>query len=172
MVWIDGIIGLLFALELIRGWKKGFADEIGTIAGMVLGFLVASACGNTMARFLAPVCDDSIRWSNVLAFLLTFLAVFLLMIILSKIFEGFLKVFALDWMNRLAGSLLFFVRVLLIVSVVLNLYQTIDRDCSVLGTQRVKKSVFYRPVRNVASTLFPSFGMFKHPDDPCVADTL
>jgi membrane protein required for colicin V production len=166
MVWIDLVIGLLLLLEILKGLKSGFAKESGTIIGILVGFIMASACGNTMARFLSAVCGDSILWSRILGFLLTFLAVFLLILILSKIFEGFLKVFALDWMNKAAGGVFCLLKGLLVLSVVLNLYQAIDKDCSLIGTQRVKDSVLYGPVRNFAPTLFPSLKLFQHPGDP------
>lgn len=170
MVWIDAIIGLLLLLDLLKGFKNGFVSEVGTILGIIAGFIVASASGNIMARFLLPFCGGSTQWSGVLGFLLTFLVVLLLILILSKVFEGFLNALALGWMNKLAGGFFCFLRGVLVLSIVLNLYQVVDKDFSLIGKEKVKASVFYKPIRNFASALFPSVRLFNHPKDPLMED--
>jgi membrane protein required for colicin V production len=162
MTWIDVLIGGLLLLELFKGWKNGFASEVGSVLGIVLGFVVASVSGNTLARFLSPAFNNSELWSRVLAFLLTFLAVFVLILILSKIFEGFLKVFALDWINKVAGSFFCILKGMLVLSILLNIYQSIDEDCSMVGVNKIEKSIFYKPVRNFAPSIFPSLKLFQH----------
>ena len=170
MVWIDAVIALLLILDILKGVKNGLASEAGTIIGIVAGFFVASVFGNATAHFLLPVCGNSPQWSGVLGFLLTFLVVFLLILILSKVFEGFLNALALGWLNKLAGGFFCFLRGVLVLSIVLNLYQTVDKDCSLIGKEKVKTSVFYKPIRNFASSIFPTVRLFKHPDDPLKED--
>jgi membrane protein required for colicin V production len=170
MVWIDAVIGLLLILEVLKGFKNGLASEAGTIIGILLGFLVASASGNVMGRMLMPFCGHSPQWSGVLGFLLTFLAVLALILILSKVFEGFLETLSLGWMNKLAGGVFCLLRGALVLSIILNLYQAVDKDCSLLGKERVKTSVFYKPIRNFAPAIFPTFRLFKHPEDPLMEE--
>jgi membrane protein required for colicin V production len=170
MVWFDAVIALLLILDILKGVKNGFATEAGTIVGILAGFFVASALGNTMARLLLPVCGHSTQWSGVLGFLLCFLVVFILILILSKVFEGFLNALALGWMNKLAGGFFCFLRGVLVLSIILNLYQAVDKDCSLIGKEKVKASVFYKPIRNFASSIFPTVRLFKHPEDPLKED--
>lgn len=171
MMWIDVVIGLLLILDVLRGVKNGFVSEVGTIIGILAGFFVASALGNTMARFLYPICGHSLQWSGVLGFLVTFLVVLVLILILSKVFEGFLNALALGWMNKLAGGFFCFLRGVLVLSIVLNLYQAVDKDCSLIGKEKAKASVFYKPIRNFATSIFPTVRLFKHPEDPLKEDT-
>jgi len=166
MVWIDAVIGLLLILDILKGVKNGFASEAGTIIGIMAGFLVASTLGNTTAHFLLPICGNSPQWSGVLGFLVCFLVVLILILILSKVFEGFLNALALGWMNKLAGGFFCFLKGVLVLSIVLNLYQAVDKDCSLIGKEKVKASVFYKPIRNFASSIFPTVRLFKHRDIP------
>ena len=170
MVWIDAVIGLPLIWDVLKGVRNGFATEAGTIVGILAGFLVASALGNTMAHILLPMCGHSLQWSGVLGFLVTFLVVLVLILILSKVFEGFLNALALGWMNKLAGGLFCFLRGMLVLSIVLNLYQAVDKDCSLIGKEKIKASVFYKPIRNFATSIFPTVRLFKHPDDPLKDD--
>ncbi|HET9570491.1 MAG TPA: CvpA family protein [Bacteroidales bacterium] len=170
MVWIDVVIGLLLILDLLKGVKRGFVSEAGTIIGILAGFFLASSLGNTTAHFLLPICGHSPQWSGVLGFLMTFLIVLVLILILSKVFESFLKALSLGWMNKLAGGFFCFLRGILVLSIVLNLYQAVDKDCSLIGKEKVKASVFYKPIRNFASSIFPTVRLFKHPEDPLKVD--
>jgi membrane protein required for colicin V production len=170
MVWIDAVIGLLLILDILKGVKNGLVSEAGTIVGILAGFFVASVFGNTMAHFLLPLCRNSSQWSGVLGFLVCFLAVLILILILSKVFEGFLKTLALGWMNKLGGGFFCFLKGALVLSIVLNLYQAVDKDCSLIGKEKVKASVFYKPIRNFASSIFPTVRLFKHPEDPLKED--
>ncbi len=166
MTWIDIFIGILLLMEAFRGWKKGFMAEIGTIVGIFFAYFLASLSNETMASFLLPVTNGSILGSRVLAFLLTFLAVFALILILSKIFEGFLKVIALDWLNTFAGVVFCTLRGALVLSIVLNIYQKLDTDCSLIGQKTVQKSLLYKPIRKVAPAMFPSTQLFHHEGEP------
>lgn len=170
MIWIDIVIGILLILDIAKGVKNGLASEAGTVIGILLGFLVASASGNTMAAFMMPVCKNSLLWSSVFGFLLTFIAVFVLVLIFAKLFEGFLDVVALGWMNKLGGGVFSLLRGILVLSIIINLYQSIDKDCSLIGKERAKASVFYKPIRNFAPAVFPTFRLFKHPEDPLKVD--
>jgi membrane protein required for colicin V production len=170
MVWIDAVIGLFLIFDILKGVKNGLASEAGTIVGILAGFFVASVLGNATAHWLLPVCGHSPQWSGVLGFLLTFLVVLVLILILSKVFEGFLNALALGWMNKLAGGFFCFLRGVLVLSIVLNLYQAVDKDCSLIGKEKVKASVFYKPIRNFATSIFPTVRLFKHPEDPLKED--
>lgn len=170
MVWIDAVIGLVLIFEILKGVKNGFASEAGTIVGILAGFLVASALGNITAHFMLPLCGNSPQWSGVIGFLATFLVVLLLILILSKVFEGFLNALALGWMNKMAGGFFCFLKGVLVLSLFLNLYQAVDKDCSLIGKEKVKASVFYKPIRNFAKSIFPTVRLFKHPEDPLKED--
>lgn len=158
---IDVFIGLLLAYEIIRGLKRGFVAEVGSIVALIVAFYTASAMRGSMARLLSPVCFDSPVWSSAVGFLFTFLVVYLLIVILAKIFEGFLGIIALGGINRLAGGLFCLFKGALILSIVLNLYETIDSDRSFIGVKRIESSIFYKPVKKVAPTLFPHYGSAK-----------
>lgn len=170
MVWIDAVIGLVLLVDILKGVKNGFATEAGTIIGILAGFLVASALGNMTGHFLLPLCGNSPQWSGILGFLLTFLVVLVLILILSKVFEGFLHALSLGWMNKLAGGFFCFLKGVLVLSIVLNIYQAVDKDFSLIGKEKVKASVFYKPIRNFASSIFPTVRLFKHPGDPLKED--
>jgi len=163
---IDVIIGLLLAYEIFRGLNRGFVAEAASIVALIVAFYIASAMRGSMAHLLSPVCFDSPTWSSAIGFLFTFLVVYLLIVILAKIFEGFLGIIALGGINRLAGGFFCLFKGVLIFSIVLNLYETIDSDRSFIGPKRIESSILYKPVIKVAPTLFPHYGSKKSDQTP------
>lgn len=148
--------------------------EAASLVGLIVAFYAASAFRVNMAHFLSPVCFDSPRWSSVIGFLFTFLVVYLLILILAKIFEGILGVIALGGVNRLAGGAFCLFKGALVLSIVLNLYETIDSDRSFVGVKHIESSVFYKPLLKVAPALFPLFSsvqLHHHPDTPDSIDS-
>jgi membrane protein required for colicin V production len=157
MEFMDILIGLFLLYEIVRGLKRGFMIEAASIIGIVLAFYAATAFREPMAHLLGPVCFGSERWSSVIGFLFTFLVIYLLIVILAKVFEGILGVFALGGINRLAGGAFCLLKGALVLSIILNLYETIDSDRSFVGSKHIESSVFYKPVLKVAPTIFPLF---------------
>lgn len=166
MEWIDIIIGLFLAYEVFRGLKRGFLTEIALIAGLVVAFYAATAFYGTMAHFLSPVFPNAPRWAAVSGFLITFLAIYLFVLIVAKLFQHVLDVMALGGINRLAGGVFCFLKGLLMLSILLNLYEAVDGDRSFLGAKNVESSVFYKPVLKIAPSVFPLFKSIRlsHPD--------
>jgi len=161
MEFIDILIGLFLLYEIVRGLKRGFMTEAASIVGIVVAFYAATAFREPMAQLLRPVCFESERWGSVIGFLFTFLVIYLLIIILAKVFEGILGVFALGGINRLAGGAFCFLKGALILSIILNLYETIDSDHSSVEAKHIESSIFYKPVLKVAPTIFPLFNFDK-----------
>jgi len=161
---IDILFAILLISELLRGLKRGFVAEAGTIIGILAGFYIATALNGSMSHLFILICSGSVPWSSVFGFLFTFLVIFLLFAILAKIFEGILGIIALGGVNRLAGGAFCLLKSVLVLSIVLNLYETIDQDRSFVGTKHIESSLLYKPVLNFAPSLFPLFGSVKsHP---------
>lgn len=163
MELIDFIIGLLLLLEIINGYRCGFLAEIGSIIGLISGFLIASSFLIPMTHFFSEINPKAGPWCSVVAFLFTFLLVYLVITILAKIFEGFLGFIALGWLNRLAGGLFCMLKGVFVLSIFLNLCGVVDKGHHFIGVKHIESSVFYEPVLNFAPLFFPSFKSINEP---------
>jgi len=154
---LDIIIGLLLFFEILNGFKRGFLAEAGSIFGLLLGIFAGLAFREPMGHLFSSLCGNSERVSSVVGFFVTFLVVYLLITILAKIFEGFLGIVLLGWVNRMAGAIFCLLKGLLFLSILLNLYEAIDKDRSFVGPKKIESSVLYKPVIKIAPNLFPAF---------------
>lgn len=166
MNWLDIVLFIYLFFEAWKGFKNGLMSELGSILGIILGFLLASTTNEPMSLFLSPVTGGSIWLSRIVAFLLTFLAVFSLILILSKIFEGFLKVFALNWLNQITGAFFNMMKGLLVLSVVVNLLLFIDFRSRLIPNHVKEKSLMIEKVSKIAPAVFPTVQIFKHSAEP------
>ncbi|MDP4277478.1 MAG: CvpA family protein [Bacteroidota bacterium] len=156
-MWLDIFLGLILLLSLLDGYKNGFFREVGGLAGLIVGFFVASALNHVIAGHLIVAHSWHVATANMFGFLIPFLAVIVLFVFLSKVFSQLFSMLALGWMNRLAGAFFCFLKGAFILSIMLNLYQLADKDSSLIGKERIERSTFYKPLVKVAPSLFPSF---------------
>jgi len=157
MELIDIFIGFILLFEILNGLKRGFLVEAGSLFGFIIGFYAALALRIPMSHFLGIFFTMSERWLSVLGFFFSFLVVYLLITILAKISEGIMSAISLGWVNRLAGGFFCLLKGALVLSIILNLYETIDEDRSFIGAKHAESSVFYKPVLKVAPVLYPAF---------------
>jgi len=161
MGWIDIILGILLILNIFTGFKNGFFEEVGTFAGLIAGICAGIALKEETAVFLLNHTSSTAPWVNVTGFCIPFLLVFLFFVIMAKVFSHFFKAISMGWLNRMAGGAFCFLKGALILSVILNLYQMVDRDRSFIGAERAESSLLYEPLVKIAPSIFPSLkGLF------------
>jgi len=118
MNWLDVLLVLPLLFGLIRGLMRGLISEIIAIVVVILGVLGArfgapTFSGWLLSQFAWPqgVCD-------VVAYILLFLAIAIVLAIVAKLLNKFMKAIHLGWANRLAGGLFGTAKYALIVLVV------------------------------------------------------
>ena len=157
MNFLDIFLGILLMVELFKGLKNGFFAEIGSIAGLFIGFFAASELNGPFSHLLADVFSMGHAWSSILGFIVPFCAFYVGVLLLAGTFSHIFKTFSLGWMNRLAGGAFNLLKCALILSIFLNLYELADRNRRLIGPERAESSALYEPLLEVAPALIPSF---------------
>jgi membrane protein required for colicin V production len=114
--WFDIILLLILLVSFILGLIKGFVRQIVGIAAVVVGLILAAIYYHYVSRLLIGAFVSE-QWSQLVAFVLIFLAVlavgWLVGFLLSKLMVGPLKFF-----DRFLGSVLGIVKGVLICGVI------------------------------------------------------
>ena len=104
MNWLDVLLLLPLLLGLVRGLMRGLISEIIAIVVVILGvlgsrLLTPSFSAWILSQFAWPqeVCD-------VVAYVLIFLAIAILLSLLARVLNKFLRAIHLGWANRLLGA--------------------------------------------------------------------
>jgi len=102
--WLDILLVLPLVVGLVRGLMRGFISEIIALVVVILGVLGAKLWAKPfsawlLAQFAWPqgVCD-------VVAYTLVFLGIAIVLSIIARILNKFLRAINLGWANRLIGG--------------------------------------------------------------------
>ena len=101
MNWVDVVIALLVLGLGFMGWRNGVIKLIFTLAGGIIGLLLAGQLWEQVADLL-PIESESI--SKLAAFVMILAAAMIISWIAARIVKTMLKVFFLGWVDDLAGA--------------------------------------------------------------------
>jgi membrane protein required for colicin V production len=113
---LDWLIAGILLLSMIHAAAQGFVFELFSLAGAVLGYLVAAWEYPVVAKYLMPYVKSDVVASGV-AFLLIFLAVVILAGVAGRIVRFATKSVGMQWFDRLLGGVFGLLRGALVVMV-------------------------------------------------------
>ena len=163
MAIIDIAIIVVFALGLILGLYKGLMEQIGSVAGILLGVIACRIWGDEATRFVASIMpdisasDEAAAYVNsVIGNVFLFLAAYLIAMLIAKLLHTVISNLSLGWINRLLGGVFGIVKWFVILSVVLNLWEALLPDHSIVSTSQLMGGMIAKTALNLAPALFGS----------------
>jgi membrane protein required for colicin V production len=138
--------------SVVLSAAQGFFLEIFSLAGVVLGFLLASWEYSVVASRLTFINPP---WAaNIVAFFLVFVAIAILAGAIGRIVSWGMKQVGLRWMDRVLGGAFGLVRGLLVVTVAVMATAAFMPDSQVLA--RSQMAPYFLVAGRAASWLAPS----------------
>ena len=114
----------------ILGGRKGVIAQAASVLGFVAGFAAA--------RLLGDQANELFRFEHhIVGYILTFLAGYLGIALLSGAIHTLLESLSLDWANHLLGALIGAVKWLMICSIVLNVLSVAGYRLTSPGASRI-----------------------------------
>lgn len=155
MNYIDLVLGILLILAAIQGFRKGFIVELASLAALVLGIWGGIKFSDWTADFITRNTGFDSKYLSIIAFLVTFIAIVVLIHILGKVIDNAVKAVALGFLNRLAGIIFGVLKAAVILSIFLLLFDTVDENVHLLPARQKTESKVYTPLKKLVPTLFP-----------------
>lgn len=153
--WIDVIISIILIWSLIKGFRKGFIIELASLLALVLGIFGAIKFSDFVAGYLTENVNLPEDYTPLIAFALTFIVIVIGVHFLARLIQGFVKMIALNFFNRLAGGIFSILKSLLILSFILFFVESIDQKTKVIPKKLKQNSFFYYPLSELAFDLLP-----------------
>ncbi|MBU2494734.1 MAG: CvpA family protein [Bacteroidetes bacterium] len=136
MIYIDYIIALVILIGFLLGFKDGLVRKIIGLAGLALGVLFAIEFSDELGRFLSPVFNDEIYFSNTVSGFIIFFLTILITSIIKRIVHPLDKVnrFVNQFLGGLTGSIqiIFFISGFLLFLNIFNIPSNDTRKDSLL----------------------------------------
>lgn len=145
----------MLLLSAISGFRKGLVVELASLAALILGIWGAIEFSSVTAEFLTENFKLETDYLQIIAFVVTFVVIVILVHLVGNVVNKMVETVMLGFVNKLAGLVFGFLRAALFLSIVLLVFDKIDRDVKILPEKAKAESRMYEPIRNFASSLLP-----------------
>jgi membrane protein required for colicin V production len=153
--WIDVIIAIFIIWAFIKGYRKGFIIEFASLLALILGVFGAIKFADFTAGYLTENINLPEDYTPLIAFALTFIVIVIGVHFLARLLQGFVKMIALNFFNRIAGAFFSTFKTLLILSFILFFVESIDQKTQLIPRKIKQSSIFYYPLSGAAFDLLP-----------------
>lgn len=153
---IDIVLGALLLFGLIRGAMKGLFVEIASLVALVVGVYGAIHFSGFAAGFLESKVDWNEKTINIVAFAITFVIIVLAISLAGKALTKLADFAALGIINKLAGGVFGVLKIGLILSVLLIVFNKLNNTLPFMEQDDLEESILYKPVKSLAPMIFPN----------------
>ncbi|MFH1638897.1 MAG: CvpA family protein [Chloroflexota bacterium] len=102
MNWLDTVILVVLAVFVFAGLKSGLIKTVFSLAGLIIGVILAGRFYSLLAPRLTFTTDENI--ANIAAFVIIFFVILIAATILSNVLTKIASAILLGWVNHLAGG--------------------------------------------------------------------
>ena len=153
---IDIVLGALLLFGLIRGAVKGLFVEIASLCALVLGVFGAIHFSYFVSDLLESKVDWDEKTMNIIAFATTFVIIVLAISLAGKALTKLADFAALGMLNKLLGSVFGALKIGLILSVLLIVFNKLNKTLPFMEEEELEESILYKPVKSLAPMIFPT----------------
>ena len=157
MEFIDILIGGFLLYGFLRGLWNGLFVELASFLSLLAGIWAALKFSDTLNQLLQSIVSWSPKTIMVVSFALTFVVVFIAIMMLAKVFTTLFSFAGLGIFNKILGGVFGIFKMVLIVGVSLGIFEKINFANHFAEKETLEKSIFYFPVLNTATSIYPSF---------------
>ncbi len=157
MHWLDIALLIPLLLAAWRGFRRGLILELATLVGLGLGIFAGLRFSNYAADLLTEHLEIQSEHLPILSFAVTFLAVVIAVFLLGKMLEKVVKIMALSFLNKLAGLSFSILKVALILSVIIVIFDRFNHDLEFIKHDDLNKSLSYRYLKSGGELMLPEF---------------
>jgi membrane protein required for colicin V production len=153
----DIILTALILFGFIRGLLKGLFVELASLLSLIVGVYGAIHFSYFIGDFLKDSVDWDERYISIVAFAVTFIVIVIVISLLGKLFTKIANFAALGILNKLLGGVFGAVKIGLILSVLLIVFDKLNSTIPFVNKENTEDSVLYEPVKGLAPMIFPDF---------------
>jgi membrane protein required for colicin V production len=104
MNWLDIVIIIILIISVVSGIKQGVIKILFSLAGGIIGVVLAGRYSDSLASKLTFISDPNI--AGIVAFVIIILAVMIIAMILAMVVKKIISAILLGWVDKLGGAVL------------------------------------------------------------------
>lgn len=157
MNWLDFLLLIPISYGLLRGILKGFILEVFSLLGIFFGVIAARIYSDAVAINIKNWFDIEMSFAQPLAFIVIFIVIAISFHILAIIISKILKIILLGWLNKLLGGVFGLCKMLIIMSIFINLFHLVNIKKEIIATHTISCSLLYEPIKKIIPVIAPQF---------------
>ena len=154
MSFLDIILGLLLAYGLYKGVKNGLFVELASLVALIAGIFGAIHFSYIAGDYLSKNMEWNERYINIAAFIVTFIAIVLIVHAAGKLLTKIADFAMLGIVNKIAGGVFGTLKVAIIVGALLVFFERVNSSVGLVKNETMKSSILYEPVKEIGAFIF------------------
>ena len=154
MNYIDIFLIVPLLWGAFKGFKKGLIIEVVSLAALGLGIWGGVYFSDYAVNLIIEKVDY--KYIPIKAFILTFLAIVLVVYFLGRLLEKSIDIVQLKFINKLAGACFGLLKFGLIISILLFITNRYNQQFNFLPEDFSENSLIYEPLVELPNVLIPA----------------
>lgn len=154
MSFLDIVLGLLLVYGLYKGLKNGIFVEIASIIALIAGIFGAIHFSYIAGNYLHQNMHWDERYINIAAFIITFIAIVVVVHLAGKFLTKIADFAMLGLLNKIAGGIFGVVKVAVILGAILIFFERVNASIGLFKNEAFESSVLYEPVKEIGAFVF------------------
>lgn len=154
MSFLDIILGLLLIYGLYKGLKNGLFVELASLVALIAGLFGAIHFSYIAGDYLSENMEWDERYINLTAFVITFIAIVIMVNFAGKFLTKIADFAMLGLLNKIAGGLFGALKVAVILGALLIFFERVNASVGLLKNESMENSVLYEPVKEIGAFIF------------------
>ena len=153
---LDALILLPISWGAYKGFKKGFIFEVAIVMALILGLLGGFKFADIASEYLSAAFNIKNSLLPFMSFLTVFILIIISTILFARMLEGVIKIAALGTVNKILGLLLGITKWVVIVGTVLFFFAPFDVKYDILSEEKKNNALLYNPAQEFAKVVVPA----------------
>lgn len=154
---LDIVLLLLFIPAIIKGYTKGFVNQLVDIVAILAGAWAALRFSNVVTTWLSGY----VTWDKNIVYIVSFFLIVLVVVFVLNLLGGLvtktIQFVKLGWINRICGVLLGIAKTVLLLAIPVMIFQNLNAQFNLVSPEKLEGSVVYGMLSDVANVVFPYF---------------
>ncbi|WP_350289711.1 CvpA family protein [uncultured Croceitalea sp.] len=154
MSFLDIVLGILLAWGLYKGLKNGLFVELASLVALIAGIYGAIHFSYIAGDYLWENMEWNEKYIKVTAFLITFVAIVVLVGLAGKLLTKVADFAMLGLLNKIAGGIFGALKVAVILGAMLIFFERATASLNFINKDTQNESILYKPVRDIGAFVF------------------
>jgi len=143
---------------------NGLFVELASLVALIAGIFGAIHFSYIAGDYMYENMNWDMKYIKIGAFLITFIAIVLLVHFAGKLLTKIADFAMLGLLNKIAGAIFGMLKVAVILGALLIFFEKVTASFNFINKETQEESILYEPVRDIGNFVFSR--IFKNEDDP------